>query len=94
MLFVHISRDVLLLQSAHMQESIYFGDLDSKFPSAMVAMLQGTEVSEIVVINGPGGFASLRAGCLTINLLQMLSQDPLDLYDISKIAVYQYAYSQ
>lgn len=85
---VHFSTDVVFLWSGGTEERIPYSDLERALPSALVARVNQYKISQIVTINGPGGFTALRIGSLALQTLKEFGKNPITLYSISKLDLF------
>lgn len=72
-LFCTISHDPITVAYEDISLSLPFRDLERVFPQTVGKLLRDKEITDVVVINGPGSFTSLRIGCVALNTIQMLS---------------------
>ena len=94
MLFVNISSDRIQLQSAHIDVELPYQNLERTLPTALHEAYSQFPEFEIWVLNGPGGFTSLRIGCLVLNTLQMLIEEDIKFYSINKLDFFAYLIEQ
>ena len=86
---IDISADQIAIYTPEERIFLERNGVDTTIWPTLVQLDQQSDFSEILLINGPGGFTNLRVGTLAINLLKMLKKSPLQLYSISKIELYQ-----
>jgi len=91
LLFINISTDFIQILTQNWEKLIFRNDAESEFGPALLNIVKKEQIKKILVLNGPGGFTNLRVASLTINLLQRIEKDSLEIYDISKLDLYHFA---
>lgn len=91
-MFINISSDQVIIIWPTYRHLVPYHNLERTLPALLTTYIHTYHPKEILVLNGPGSFTTLRIWCLTINLLKQLDKHPFELYDIWKITLYQYLY--
>lgn len=87
-------RDICVMRPGGSQV-LPFMDFERNFPTQMYKIFSRfPDIYEVIVINGPGSFTTLRIGCLTLNLIQLRRKSTLRFHPITKKDLYIYAYQQ
>jgi tRNA A37 threonylcarbamoyladenosine modification protein TsaB len=60
MLFIHLSREKILLMGEEFLEELLYVDIERKLPPLLIDTLEEHNIDEIFVLNGPGSFTTLR----------------------------------
>lgn len=92
-MLINISSDQIIISWSDYRQLIPYQDLERHLPVLLASYITTYRPAEIIVLNGPGSFTTLRIGCLTINVLKKYGKHPFVLYDISKIDLYKAAYT-
>lgn len=91
-LFLHVWREKIILQGDWRVEELAYLDIERKLPVLLIACIKKYDIEDILVLNGPGSFTTLRLGCLTLNAIKQFGDRTITLYSLSKLALYRYAY--
>lgn len=94
MLFVNIASDLIELYWADHEEQIVYQQLERVLPARLTSLISEREERDFRVVNGPGGFTSLRIGCLVLNTLQMTYQWALTFRAMTKLDLYRHLIDQ
>lgn len=91
MLFLQISTDYVQLLNAHEEKLIYRNDVEKQLWPVLVERFRTYGFKDILVLNWPGGFTNLRVGALCLNLLATLEAGKFQIWDLSKLKLFQFA---
>jgi hypothetical protein len=76
-------------------EILPFIDLERNFPTKIYKIFERfPDIQDIIVINGPGSFTTLRIGCLCLNIIQLWRKKNLRFHSITKKELFEHAYRQ
>jgi hypothetical protein len=91
-MLLNISSDKLYLYSTDYKDIFNNNGLERKFPDILKTITTKFDITQFVILNGPGSFTTLRVTTLAFNLLNSLSNYKYTFLNISKISLYQYLY--
>ena len=93
LLFLNFSTDQICIKTA--QSNILLAHKHSEYdiPAMCKTLIDEQNITDIVMLNGPGGFTSLRIGSLVCSMIKKLYPGHITLYDISKPSIYRLAIS-
>ena len=60
----------------------------------IILLYKKNPFSEVLLLNGPGGFTNLRVWTLCLNLLNSLLGNKIKIYNRTKVALYKYLYKK
>lgn len=91
-LFMNISSDEVIISDWEIDIFLNRNDLEKVLWPKLVQLTREWKYSNIIVLNWPWWFTNLRVGTLCINILNTLLNNQINIYDISKINLYEKAY--
>lgn len=91
---VDISSDKIAIYGKEQPIFLERNGVDVELGKILVERDKKQNLSECLVLNGPGGFTNLRVGTLALNLLKILKKDQLSFFTLSKIELYQKFYQK
>jgi len=94
MLYLDISSDKVYLSCNDEELFLERNSIENELWKILVQRRRKYQFTKAYVLNGPGGFTNLRVGSLCVNLLNALVKDQIDLYSVSKIDLYSFAYER
>jgi len=91
-LFVHLSREKILLMGNWFSKELPYFDIERKLPLLLIDTIQEYGIDSICVYNWPWSFTTLRLGCLIINTIEKYAEKDIVLYSIGKQKLLAQAY--
>lgn len=91
-LYMNISSDEVIISDWEMNIFLSRNDLERVLWPKLVQIIREWKYKNIIVLNWPWWFTNLRVGTLCINILNTLLDNQINIYDISKIDLYEKAY--
>lgn len=90
LLFANFSSDYIQLQIENQSIILQHSDSEYSIPKALHDLYSTYQYTDIVMLNGPGGFTSLRVWSLSLNMISKLYPDSVRLYSLSKTILYHH----
>ena len=91
-LYMNISSDEVIISDWEMNIFLSRNDVEKVLWPKLVQFIREWKYNNIIVLNWPWWFTNLRVGTLCINILNTLLDNQINIYDISKIDLYEKAY--
>lgn len=89
MLLINASTHRIICDDGSRREVLPYQGVDQVFPELLVERFAQSPREQVLVINGPGAFTTLRVGCLAINTLSHIHPSMV-MYQITKPDLYTY----
>jgi hypothetical protein len=93
MLLINASTHRIICDDSTRREILPYQLVEQEFPTMLVERYAQSPREQVLVINGPGAFTTLRVACLSINTLAHIHPSIM-MYQITKPELYQYLYTQ
>jgi len=93
-LFANISTDFVHLSDGNQEEKIHRNVIEYELGPKLVQWHKKSPFNEVCIINWPGGFTNLRAGCLCFNLLNQLLKGEIMFWSVDKLQIFEYFVAQ
>lgn len=90
MLFLDISGDVVYIAYDNKEYFLDRDDIEDTLWRLLIDLYKQKEFNQVRLLNGPGGFTNLRVGALCLNILNHMIGNKLEIFDITKLDLYQY----
>ncbi len=94
MIFLNISSDFAQLFSKSENILLERNGIENTLWKVLLQQKNQSDLKSIFLLNGPGWFTNLRVASLSINTLNVLFPNQIEIYDISKISLYKYLYAK
>ncbi len=91
-LYMNISSDEIVISDWEMNIFLSRNEVEKVLWPKLVQLFREWNYSNVIVLNWPWWFTNLRVGTLCINILNSLLDNQINIYDISKINLYEKAY--
>lgn len=95
MIFLNISTDYVQLLSAQEEKLVFRNQVEYELWPILIQRFRKYKFSNIILLNGPGGFTNLRVGALSLNILKTLitteKESDFDIQEISKLDLFAFA---
>ncbi len=88
MLFINISSDKINIQNSDNSRVLDGDDVEKQLPAKLRELYDEHNYDKIFVLNWPGSFTTLRVGSLSLNMLNFIYKDKIDILSVGKIALY------
>ncbi len=91
-MFINISSDKVYIWTWDKNIFLNRNGIENILWSQLIKLYNKNKFKEIIVLNWPWWFTNLRVSTLCLNLLNTLQKDKINIYDISKIDLYNHLY--
>jgi len=91
-IFIDISSDKIWICGLEKPIFLDRNGVEVEIGNILVELDKRYDITECIVLNGPGGFTNLRVGTLALNLLKTLKSNQIKLYNLSKPELYSIFY--
>lgn len=92
MIFLNISSDFVQLFSKSENTLLERNGIENTLWKFLLQEKAKSDFQSILLLNWPGWFTNLRVGWLSVNTLNTLFPNQIEIYDISKISLFKHLY--